>query len=275
MILIIFTRIGPADAGLAGEEPGGQGFEGERKIMGRPYRTILMACAIIFLAGCFAQLTPQLLSTPYQDSIASMREFSDEFENPLHLGNRWQRLAGWWRIDQGMLFQTLRWKSSLPGEFQVVYVNGLASGAYTASTRLSFLQEGDQSAGILLRFQDQNNFYLLRLRHYPRWQDFADLTQYVSGVRREDLRRVELKLKPGDWYALRAEDQGNEIIAYLDQKELFRFPTPDRPMGTVGLAVKTGKVAFDHFSASLYDPIEEEPPLSEGAPEESAAIARR
>jgi hypothetical protein len=218
-----------------------------------------MASAIALLAGCFAQFTPQLLSTPYQEPIASMREFSDEFDNPLHLGNRWQRVAGWWRIEDGLLYQTLSWKSALPGEFQVIYVNGLASGPYDVETRLAFLRDGDQSAGILLRFQDQNNFYLVRLRHSPQWQDYLDLTQYVSGVRREDLCRSDLTLKTGDWYRLRAVDRGNEIVAYVEGKEIFRYSTPDRAMGTVGLAVKTGKVAFDHFSTSLYEAGQDSP----------------
>lgn len=204
----------------------------------------------VLVGGCF---TPQLLNTPYQEPLESQRAFSDEFDNPVHLGNRWRPVSGWWRIKEGQLWQSLKWRSSLPGEFQMAYVYGLASGPYEVETRLNFLKDREQSAGILLRFQDQNNFYLLRMRHYPRWQDYIDLTQYVSGVRREDLQRVNLTVKPGDWYNLRAEDRGTEIVAFLDGKELFRHPTRDHAVGTVGLAVRTGQVNFDYFSASYYE----------------------
>lgn len=206
---------------------------------------------MLLCMGCF---TPQLLDTPYQEPIESQREFSDEYNNPVHIGNRWRPVAGWWRIKNGQLLQSLPWRSPLPGDFQSIYVYGLASGPYEVETRLNFLTQGEQSAGLLLRFQDQNNFYLLRMRHYPNWQDHVDLTQYISGVRREDLRRMNLSIKPGQWYTLRAEDRGNEIVAFLDGNEIFRYPTQDRPVGTVGLATKTGRVAFEHFAASLYEP---------------------
>lgn len=218
------------------------------------FRFLFVVGVIFLLAGCFAQLTPQLLHEPYQAPFESMHEFGDGFDNPMRLGNRWQRVAGWWRIDDGMLFQTLSWKSSLPGDYQMIYVDGLADGPYRAETRLSFLQEGEQAAGILFRFQDQNSYYLLRLRHYPRWQDFADLTQFVKGTRRDDLARKDLQLKPGDWYTLRLDDRGDEIIAFLNGEELFRYACKEKAVGTIGLASKTGKVAFDYFNASLYDP---------------------
>ncbi len=218
------------------------------------FRFALATGLILLLAGCFAQLTPQLLQEPYRAPFESMREFSDGFDNPVRLGSRWQRVAGWWRIDEGMLFQTLSWKSSLPGEYQMIYVDGLASGPYRVETRLSLLHEGEQAAGILFRFQDQNSFYLLRMRHYPRWQNFVDLTQFVKGGRREDLARKDLSIKPGEWYTLRLDDRGDEIIAFLNGEELFRYTCKEKPSGTIGLASKTGKVAFDYFSASLHDP---------------------
>ncbi len=218
------------------------------------FRFLLAIGVITLLAGCFAQLTPQLLHEPYNAPFESMREFSDGFDNPVQLGNRWQRVAGWWRIDKGMLFQTLSWKSSLPGDYQMIYVDGLASGSYRVETRLSLLHEGEQAAGILFRFHDQNTFYLLRVRHYPRWQDYADLTRFIQGGRSEDLARKDLEVKPGEWYTLRLDDRGDEIIAFLNGEELFRYACKEKPLGTIGLACKTGKVAFDYFSAALNDP---------------------
>jgi len=221
------------------------------------FRTLPMFLVPLLLVGCFAQLTPQLLSTPYQEPLKSFRELNDDFSG-IDLDSHWRRVAGWWRVKEGQLFQTLPWKSSLPGEYQMIYVYGLTSGAYETETRLNILKEGDQSAGILFRVQDQNNFYLLRLHHYLKWQDYIDLTQYVSGVRREDLRKAELTLKPGDWYALRVEDRGNEVICYLDSNELFRYPTPDKATGTVGLATCQGSVTFDYFNTSYYNANEPE-----------------
>jgi hypothetical protein len=215
-------------------------------------RLVLIIGIVLLLAGCFAQFTPQLLNTPYQEPIESQHQFSDVFETSSTLGSKWQRIAGWWRISKGFLFQTLPWKSSLPGEFQMIYVDGLASGPYVVETRLSLLNEGEQAAGILFRFKDQNNFYLLRLRHFPRWQDYVDLSQYVNGERREDFDRKDLSVIPGEWHTLRIEDRGNEIIAFMDRKELFRHTPADKATGTVGLAVRTARVAFDYFKASMY-----------------------
>jgi hypothetical protein len=135
--------------------------------------------------SCFQGVLRPNYSIPLSGAIESQREFTDEFNNPVHIGNRWRPVSGWWRIKDGQLLQSVPWRSSLPGDFQSVYVYGLASGPYEAETRLNFLTEGEQAAGLLLRFQDQNNFYLLRIRHYPNWQDHIDLTQYISGVRRK------------------------------------------------------------------------------------------
>lgn len=238
-------------------------------------RLFLALCGILLLAGCFAQLTPQLLSAPYEEPVESQHQFTDDFDNPKTLGNRWQRVAGWWRIDNSQLFQTLPWKSSLPGEYQLIYVYGLASGPYESETRFCFLHEGEQAAGLLLRFQDQNNFYFLRVRHYPRWQDCVDLIQYTNGVRREDLARVDLDVKIDQWYTLRAEDRDEEIIAFLDGREIFRYRLQDRPAGTVGLAVKTARASFDHFSASLYDPAAEKTIVSRADPIDISASLLR
>lgn len=234
--------------------------------MRAPFRLLVTLGCIFFLAGCFAQLSPQLLSSPYQEPIESQREFTDDFDNPKTLGNRWQRVAGWWRIDNSQLFQTLPWKSSLPGEYQMIYVYGLASGPYESETRFCLLHEGEQAAGLLLRFQDQNNFYFLRVRHYQRWQNYVDLVQYSNGVRREDLARADLEIKVDHWYTLCAQDHDDEIIALIDGKEIFRYKPKDRAAGTVGLAVKTARVSFDHFTASLYNPDIEKTMVSKAEP---------
>jgi len=218
-------------------------------MMTRLGQTFLMGC-LFLLSGCFSA---HLLETPYQEPIESQSYFMDEFDNPATIGTRWRRISGRWSMEGSQLVQKVGRKSNLPGNFQMTYVNGLASGPYEVETRVNLMKECEQAAGLMLRFQDQNNFYMLRMRHYPRWQDNIDLVQYISGERREDLRRMDLSIHPGQWYTLRAEDRGNEIVAFLDGNEIFRYPTEDPPVGTVGLATKTGKVAFEHFSATLYE----------------------
>lgn len=221
------------------------------------------------LGGCFSA---HLLETPYKDPLASQREFAEDFDQPHSLQSRWLPISGWWDIQKGHLVQKKPWKSPLPGSLQMIQVPGLASGAYEVETRFSFIKDGERCAGLLLRFEDSDSFYMLRMRRYPTWQDNIDLVQYKDGERLEDLRRMDLTIVPGRWYTLRAEDRGDEIIAFLDGAEVFRYPTPEAARGTVGLAAKGSKIHFERFSAILHTPEANGTELDTPHPPAAAAV---
>ena len=111
-----------------------------------------------------------------------------------------------------------------------------------------------KTAGIIWRFQDPRNYYLL---HFSvdeknivlfRVQDGQVKPIPVKGPRTAGLG-VEHDLKAGQWYVAKVAFKGNNIRVFFDNRQLFEAVDDSLPFpGKTGLWTRGGtEAAFDDF----------------------------
>ena len=105
---------------------------------------------------------------------------------------------------------------------------------------------GDQGAGLVWRYRDQNNYYITRCNAL---EDNCTIYHVVNG-RRVAFLNQNVKVASNVWHTLRVEAVGDHFVVTYDGKKVLdakdgMFKEP----GKVGLWTKADSViAFDDFS---------------------------
>lgn len=112
----------------------------------------------------------------------------------------------------------------------------------------------DQAAGIVWRYQDQNNYYIVRANAN---ENNVVLYKVEKGIR-TDLPLVgkgrtygmKVKIPSGEWGTLRIVAMGNKFEVYSNGAKLYEVEDATFPMaGKVGLWTKADSVTlFDDFT---------------------------
>lgn len=112
------------------------------------------------------------------------------------------------------------------------------------STRFKVVSgEADQMAGIVFRFKDERNFYVLRASVKDSTLRFYRMNNGIV----EQLIGPKIEFTLGQWRELAVECQGNQIRCFLDGKEAIPLLTDSGlPSGKVGFWTKSDTIA--HFS---------------------------
>nr|WP_186324818.1 immunoglobulin-like domain-containing protein [Paenibacillus bovis] len=95
-------------------------------------------------------------------------------------------------------------------------------------------------SGILARYKDQNNFYMLRL--HPDGE--VELFKRENG-QDHVIGEVPYEVKAGTWYELRMVLDGDKIIGYVNDQRLIEVADSTFTAGKIGFRTKWGNVAFD------------------------------
>ena len=105
---------------------------------------------------------------------------------------------------------------------------------------------GDQGAGIVWRYRDQNNYYITRCNAL---EDNCTIYHVVNG-RRQAFLNHNVKVPPNVWHTLRVEAAGDHfVVTYDGTKVLDAKDESFKDAGKVGLWTKADSViAFDDFS---------------------------
>ena len=105
---------------------------------------------------------------------------------------------------------------------------------------------GDQGAGIVWRYRDQNNYYITRCNAL---EDNCTIYHVING-RRQAFLNQNVKVASNTWHTLRVEATGEHfVVTYDGKKVLDAKDATFKDAGKVGLWTKADSVmAFDDFS---------------------------
>lgn len=121
----------------------------------------------------------------------------------------------------------------------------------------------DCSGGIIFRYVDKNNFYVLSAG-CP--SDYFQLSR-ISGGKLEVLKQSVVPTDKDTWYKIKVIAQGGHFMCYDDNKMIYDFDDSKIAKGRIGLwASDDSQARFDNVTLTL--------PLDEGSPAaESSAAA--
>ena len=131
--------------------------------------------------------------------------------------------------------------------FPLAIYNDFTGGDVTLSVQFKALSgKGDQGAGLVWRYRDQNNYYVTRCNAL---EDNCTIYHVVNG-RRQAFQNKRVKVASNVWHTIKVDATRDHFVvtydgnAVLDAKdETFKEP------GKVGLWTKADSViAFDEFS---------------------------
>ncbi|MCZ6613721.1 MAG: hypothetical protein O6762_03455 [Thaumarchaeota archaeon] len=98
----------------------------------------------------------------------------------------------------------------------------------------------DQAAGIIFRFVDSNNYYVLRANAL---EDNLVLFKFVDGER-PFIASASVEIPEGEWHSVRAVVVGECIQGYLDDTLLIETQDSSFKEGLVGLWTKADSVTY-------------------------------
>lgn len=106
--------------------------------------------------------------------------------------------------------------------------------------------KGDQGAGLVWRYRDQNNYYVTRCNAL---EDNCTIYHVVNG-RRQAFQNKRVKVASNVWHTLKLEAAGDHfVVTYDGNPVLDARDTTFKDAGKVGLWTKADSViAFDDFS---------------------------
>jgi Domain of Unknown Function (DUF1080) len=106
--------------------------------------------------------------------------------------------------------------------------------------------KGDQGAGLVWRYRDQNNYYITRCNAL---EDNCTIYHVVNG-RRVAFLNQKVKVASNVWHTLRVEATGDHfVVTYDGRKVLDAKDGTFKDAGRVGLWTKADSViAFDDFT---------------------------
>lgn len=148
------------------------------------------------------------------------------------------------------------WDEDPDGVFPVCWVEGAAARDLTLAVRLFPVPPPPEirgavhdGAGLVLRFKDPDNYYLLRaVPHETRVRLYK-----VVGGKRHTLAGRDLEVATGQWHELKLRVVGSRFTAYFDGRELFTHEDSTfSEAGAFGLWSKPNNVTyFDDLTAEI------------------------
>lgn len=125
---------------------------------------------------------------------------------------------------------------------------------FTLTTRFKLVSgETEQMAGIVFRYRDAKNFYVIRVSGLGRNVAFYKV---INGLRTDPIR-VEATVPTGEWQELSIECRGNQTICMLNGKKALPTLTDNsNEPGLIGYWTKSDAVTYFADTRIVYRPRE-------------------
>jgi hypothetical protein len=217
-------------------------------------KTWVVCLALIFSASSFrAQGCPSRnLAFDFED--APVGSVPDGFS--LHLTG--QGAPGTWRIQEDpsapagrrVLSQTSTDATSY--RFPLfIYDRFTARDAEVAVKFKAISGKVDQAGGVVVRFQDANNYYIVRANAL---ENNVRLYRVVAG-RRQQFAGADVDVTSGQWHSLALQVRGTHFKVFFNERLLFEADDATLAgAGKVGLWTKADSVTnFDEFTVASDD----------------------
>jgi len=133
--------------------------------------------------------------------------------------------------------------------FPVAVYDGVTAKDVDLSVQFKAISgRGDQGAGIVWRYRDQNNYYITRCNAL---EDNCTIYHVVNG-RRVAFLNQNVKVASNVWHTLKVEAVGDHFVVIYDAKKVLDAKDGTfKDAGKVGLWTKADSViAFDDFSVA-------------------------
>ncbi len=129
------------------------------------------------------------------------------------------------------------------GEFPAIALSPTVYGDVTITVRFKPLSgREDQAAGIIVRVQDKDNYYILRANAL---EGNVNLYKYAGG-RRSGIKDGGAKVASGQWQELRLKASGDRLRGFLGGQLVVEATDATYKAGRVGLWTKADSVTcFD------------------------------
>ena len=98
----------------------------------------------------------------------------------------------------------------------------------------------DQAAGIIFRFVDSGNYYVLRANAL---EGNVILFKYVGGVR-SSVASAPTSISTGQWHSLRVTATADSLLGYVDGRLAISVRDSTYAQGKVGLWTKADSVTY-------------------------------
>jgi hypothetical protein len=139
--------------------------------------------------------------------------------------------------------------------FPLLVFNDDTFNDFTFSTRFKVVDGGvAQMAGIVFRYQDEKNFYVLMTSVLDKHFWFFKI---VDGQRSEKLIGPPIEIQKNEWHEMSVRCEGNHIHCLLDGKEIIPMITDSSfSGGKIGFWTKSDSVSYFTDSKLTYTPRE-------------------
>jgi hypothetical protein len=180
---------------------------------------------------------PTATSTPTPGGVL----FSDNFEDGDAIG--WTVVNGAWSVvtDGAKVYK----QTSTTGE-ALIYAGSTLWTNYTVEAKMKLYTTGTAATGIIGRYTDGNNYYLLRLHI-----GYGKVELYKkSGGTFTLLQDAALTITTNTWYSLKLVLNGGNLTGYVDGVQKVSATDNSITAGCIGVRAYVQSCAVDDFSVT-------------------------